>query len=55
MDPPLSIWNLLIRVSTNSADKLDNLAAPGDRTFGIWRGEGYYHFCTYTTDQGNGG
>ena len=29
---------LLIRVSTNSPVKLDNLATSGDRTFSIWKG-----------------
>ena len=47
--------NLVIRVSTNAPAVLNDLAAPGDRTFGIWKGEGFYHFCTYTSDQENGG
>ena len=55
VDPAPGPWNLVIRVSTNAPALLDNLAAPGDRTFGIWKGEGYYHFCTYTSDQENGG
>ena len=50
VDPAIGPWNFLVRVTTNSPDKYENAAAPGDRTFAIWKGDGFYHICTYTTD-----
>ena len=48
-------YYILIRVSTNAPAVLENAGAPGDRTFAIWKGQGFYHFSTYTSDQTNGG
>ena len=48
VDPAPGPWNTLVKVSTNPIEKQKNFL--GDATFGIWKGEGFHHFCTYTSD-----
>lgn len=46
-------WHLLVRLAVIRPDTLENLSRAGDRTLAIWKGAGYFHFATYTTNQEN--
>jgi hypothetical protein len=46
----VSPWHILFRLTIVSLDKLTNLDHPGDRTLALFKGNGFYHFSTYSCD-----
>lgn len=41
-------WNTLFRLSVVRNEEITNLNNPGDRTLLLLKGNGYYHFSTYS-------
>lgn len=47
-------WHIIARLSMEPKEKVENAVKIGDRTLSLWKGDGFYHFATYSCkDQEN--
>jgi hypothetical protein len=44
----VSPWHILFRLTVVNKEQLSNLDNPGDRTLALFKGNGFYHFSTYS-------